>query len=191
MDHDESQLQAPVAATCDCRARRPIHLGVLLLFVVLALLAYANTFNVPPHFDDYEVAFGLSFDELLLRSRDLGRIIPWLTFVLNRQVHGNSVFGYHLLNLVVHIGVAYATFALLWQTLRTKREDAADASPWRDPAMGAALAAALFFLLHPLATQAVTYITQRYTSIAALFYVASIFFYVRARRCYEDGGRAF
>jgi tetratricopeptide (TPR) repeat protein len=43
------------------------------------------------------------------------------------------------------------------------------------------LFAALIFVLHPIQTQAVTYIVQRYASVAALFYLASLLFYVRAR----------
>ncbi|HMB30503.1 MAG TPA: tetratricopeptide repeat protein, partial [Desulfohalobiaceae bacterium] len=41
---------------------------------------------------------------------------------------------------------------------------------------------ALIFVTHPLQTQAVTYIAQRYTSMAAMFYIASVLFYILGRR---------
>jgi tetratricopeptide (TPR) repeat protein len=40
---------------------------------------------------------------------------------------------------------------------------------------------ALVYLVHPCQTQAVTYITQRFESMATVFYLAAVFFYLRAR----------
>jgi Tfp pilus assembly protein PilF len=44
-----------------------------------------------------------------------------------------------------------------------------------------ALFSALLFVSHPLQTQAVTYIVQRFTSLAALFYLLSLVFYINGR----------
>jgi len=44
-----------------------------------------------------------------------------------------------------------------------------------------ALFAALVFVVHPIQTQAVTYIVQRYASLAAFFYMGSVLFYLKAR----------
>src|SRR5207237_9499031 len=46
---------------------------------------------------------------------------------------------------------------------------------------GLASATALLWLVHPLHTQSVTYIVQRMTSLAALFYLATLVLYARAR----------
>ena len=43
------------------------------------------------------------------------------------------------------------------------------------------LTAALIFVAHPIQTQAVTYTVQRCASMAAMFYLASVFFYLKAR----------
>ena len=43
------------------------------------------------------------------------------------------------------------------------------------------LTAALIFIAHPIQTQAVTYTVQRCASMAAMFYLASVFFYLKAR----------
>ncbi|HOP48310.1 MAG TPA: tetratricopeptide repeat protein [Desulfobacteraceae bacterium] len=49
------------------------------------------------------------------------------------------------------------------------------------PVFYCSLFAALIFIVHPIQTQAVTYIVQRYTSMAAMFYLGSIMFYLKAR----------
>ena len=50
-----------------------------------------------------------------------------------------------------------------------------------------ALFAGLVFVAHPVQTEAVTYIVQRATSMAALFYVASLCLYVKSRLLQESG----
>ncbi|MEW6674426.1 MAG: tetratricopeptide repeat protein, partial [Nitrospirota bacterium] len=42
-------------------------------------------------------------------------------------------------------------------------------------------ASSLIFLTHPIQTQAVTYISQRYTSLATMFYLLSLLLYIKAR----------
>jgi len=49
-----------------------------------------------------------------------------------------------------------------------------------------ALFAALIFITHPLQTQAVTYIIQRHASLAAMFYLLSVYFYMKARSLQQD-----
>ena len=49
-----------------------------------------------------------------------------------------------------------------------------------------ALLAGLIFVSHPVQTQAVTYIVQRAASMAALFYLASLCFYVRSRLLQDE-----
>jgi hypothetical protein len=143
-------------------------------------LAYSNTFDVPFHFDDY----GLLKDE---RLRDLGRLWPphgarWLgdlSFALNHRVGGWNVFGFHAVNLAVHLGSALLVYALVAATLRAPRVRDADAGPLVRgflPVVAAAL-----FALHPLATQAVTYVVQRYASLATLLFLASLVLYARSR----------
>jgi tetratricopeptide (TPR) repeat protein len=44
-----------------------------------------------------------------------------------------------------------------------------------------ALLASVFWAVHPIQTQAVTYIVQRMTSLAGMFYIMSLHFYLRAR----------
>jgi len=52
-----------------------------------------------------------------------------------------------------------------------------------------ALFSALLFVSHPVQTQAVTYIVQRFTSLAALFYLASVVLYVKGRLACRPAGK--
>ncbi|MDH3359556.1 MAG: tetratricopeptide repeat protein, partial [Desulfobulbaceae bacterium] len=54
-----------------------------------------------------------------------------------------------------------------------------------------ALAATLLWALHPLQTNAVTYIVQRMTSMSALFVLSSLWFYVRGRLWKKPGQRLY
>jgi hypothetical protein len=104
------------------------------------------------------------------------------------------VLGYHIFNLIIHVLTAFLVYHLLFQTLKlTSKEQlfsASDSSVYPDSAPLPPLSDRIFwgsffggiiFLVHPLATQSVTYITQRYTSLAALFYVGTIVCYLKAR----------
>jgi hypothetical protein len=50
-----------------------------------------------------------------------------------------------------------------------------------------ALSAGLIFVSHPIQTQAVTYISQRFTSLATLFYLLSLIFFIKARQVNKQG----
>jgi len=50
-----------------------------------------------------------------------------------------------------------------------------------------ALGAALIWLVHPIQTQAVSYIVQRMTSMAALFYLLAFVLYIKGRLIQDDG----
>jgi len=155
----------------------------VLLFLLLGITIYSNTFNSPFIFDDlnnisnnYAIR---NFSEYL-SSWDyrIFRFVGYLTFSLNYQIHQYNLFGYHLVNLLIHI----LNTVLVWSFIRiifltpvlkgqkiTKNRNAI------------AVFAALIFLTHPIQTQAVTYVTQRFASLATFFYLLSIYLYARAR----------
>lgn len=152
-----------------------------------AALAYSNTFDVPFHFDDHRNIVqnaGL---------RDLGSLWPpagrrwlgFLTFALNLRLGGLDVRGFHAVNLAVHVAAALLVARLAATTLRTPALRGADAPPLLRRHLP--LAAGLLFALHPIATQAVTYVVQRFTSLAALLFLASIVLYAEARLALEGG----
>ncbi len=157
------------------KARIPEALWVLLV----GALAYSNSFRVPFTFDDAGQVVG-SFP-----VRDLAtaiRELPWapralgrLTFALDYALHGLDVAGYHVVNLAIHLLAALAVAALTRTALRAAGSVAAGGRRF------AGVAAALLFVAHPVQTQAVTYVVQRYTSLSTLLYVVSVLLYAQSR----------
>lgn len=110
------------------------------------------------------------------------RKLAFLTFALNHRLHGPRVEGYHVVNLLIHLGNGLLVYGLVLATLRTPlfRGREQNIAPGPDRHL-MALFAALFFVAHPVQTQAVTYISQRFTSLATMFYLLSLVFFVRWR----------
>ncbi|MGC2064154.1 MAG: tetratricopeptide repeat protein [Thermodesulfovibrionales bacterium] len=170
----------------------------LFLIAMAGLLAYSNSFTVPFQFDDRGVIAENSFirdiDNLTPSAKVLAnspryeynprRYIGYVTLALNYRWGGLDVTGYHVVNLLIHLinGILVYFFAAL--TFRTPYFNVSGTS---DQGSGTqipkfiALFAALLFVAHPVQTQAVTYIVQRFTSLATLFYLLSIVMYVKGR----------
>jgi tetratricopeptide (TPR) repeat protein len=98
-----------------------------------------------------------------------------LSFAVNYALGGVNPLGYHLVNLAIHLCTGLVLFGLVRRTLSGTKlgpRFAAAADPL-------AFAVALLWLVHPLTTQAVTYICQRYESAAALFYLLGLYAFCR------------
>lgn len=176
--------------------RRQLTLHLLLLAVVVVAL-YTNTLQVPFVFDDSQIFANqtgdfcsLSWEALQRAARSTAqanRILPNLTFALNTCLHGNAVAGYHWLNILVHLAAAITFYFLarLILSILLQREK----SPLAGREAEIALAAALLWAVHPLQTNAVTYIIQRMTAMAALFSLLAVICYLKARLQEETWGR--
>ncbi|MEW6713869.1 MAG: tetratricopeptide repeat protein [Nitrospirota bacterium] len=177
----------------------------ILLIVIAGILSYSNTFKVPFEFDDKvmvvenptikSLQYFIDMDKAkeagvyeLLISRTAG----YLSFAINYKIHGLDVTGYHIFNLSVHIINALLIYWFVLLTFNTPYFLKIIQSP-QSPAvplfsqkaqMGifTAVFSALFFAVHPIQTEAVTYIWQRVTSLATLFYLLSLVMYIKFRR---------
>jgi len=164
----------------------------IIFFIILGLLGliiYSNSFHSPFQFDDRE------YIERSIPIRDVAtmksiwdhgfvssRIIALYSFHLNYRLHGLDVFGFHLVNWVIHILASLCVWWLVTLILSTPKLK--DEAIVQDKNIVSFLIA-LLFLSHPVQTQAVTYITQRFASLATLFYLSSLCFYIKGRL--EDG----
>ena len=153
----------------------------LLVIAAATVLVYSNTFDAPFHFDDFP---NIVENARLRNLVDMwppsgGRYLGYLSFSLNYQLAGLRVFGFHATNLLIHLCNGALVFWLTSLTLRTPSVQAMEASPLIRRYLP--LTAALLFALHPVQTQAVTFIVQRFTSLATLFYLLSVALFVRAR----------
>jgi len=172
---------------------------VHILFIALAaFLAYSNSFNVPFSFDDGinivenpDIRDGRLLIEPLKhyheKLRYETRYIGFLTFALNYKFHGLQVTGYHIVNFVIHLFNALLVYLFVLYTFRTPF---LNKSALRDYAGFIAFFSALLFAVHPLNTQAVTYIVQRLTSLAVFFYLLSVVLYIKWRLMQKDADYA-
>jgi len=236
----------------------------LIIIALAAFVIYSNVYQSPFVFDANHSIVKSQVIRDVSNFLDLKRIptlrpVVDLTFALNYKFGKLDVFGYHLVNILIHIINGFIAYFLALIILRLlflpsgaeeeaerskvkgKREEGKDQRKRRKgesrgqkagiqsrrseeegkakkkkgkrkkrgseslklkaqtskretdsyqnsklktqnsklPIM--ALFAALIFIVHPIQTQAVTYIVQRYTSLAALFYMASVLFYLKAR----------
>jgi tetratricopeptide (TPR) repeat protein len=145
------------------------------LIVAVGGLVYSNTLHAPFTFDDVgQIATSWYVRDLASAAFSGPRGVGRFTFALDYAVHGFDVVGFHVVNLVIHLLAALTVYALVGVALR-----AAGAGDERRRL--ASLSTALLFVAHPLQTQAVTYVVQRYTSLAALFYLAALLLYALSR----------
>ncbi|MCX5807075.1 MAG: tetratricopeptide repeat protein [Proteobacteria bacterium] len=158
--------------------------NLLFIFIILiaGAIAYSNSFDCSFHFDDERVldssikTYSTSINEVIRINPT--RPIGMLTFAINYNIHRFDVRGYHLVNLIIHLINALLVWQLTSITFSTPVMK--DAPISRNKTIIAFLTG-LLFVTHPLATQSVTYISQRFTSLATLFYFLSLILFIRGR----------
>ncbi len=152
-----------------------------LIYLAIGILIYFNSFDNAFQFDDYDfIVNNYNIRDLFDISAiwntlaHPSRFIGFLTFAVNFHFGQLDVLGYHIVNTVIHI-INAALVCLCTRALLEKK------SLKEEKVDGAVVAfiAGLLFLVHPLQTQAVAYISQRFTSLAAVFYLFSVFNYLR------------
>ena len=159
----------PVVRGFLLRIARPAQLGVFALFG----LAYANSFNGAFQFDDFNVIVDYAAVHSLNGwLSELGQgIRPLLkfTYLLN-WISGAGVPGFHAVNLLIHGASVWLVYRLTQEFLKTKNR------LQRVPL--APLLSAALFALHPVNTEAVTYISGRSSALMTLFYLFGLLVYV-------------
>ena len=89
----------------------------------------------------------------------------FFTFAVNYVIDGIKPFGYHLLSNLIHIGNTILVFSILYSVFKRRL---------------VAFLTALFFLIHPLQTEAVTYVSGRGDSLVVLFMLLSLLFFLKS-----------
>jgi hypothetical protein len=157
-----------------------LNLAACGLIAAVGAAAYANTLEAPFVFD------GLPLQE---RLRALAwnpadwfgvgpRTIAYFTYDLQYTLHGRWLPGFHAVNIAIHV---VAALALLGAVIVTCRGQRMPATIQRDTS-GIALVSALIFELHPLQTQAVTYLFQRFESLMGMFFLLAVLCFALAVR---------
>ncbi len=145
-------------------------LGFLAVYLV-AYLVYLPALNGEFVFDDLQMLF-LDRNARILPLQVWWGVRPLLATTYWANLHLSSVitsFPYHAVNVFFHATAAILLFFALRRVLDWAF--ASDSKPWKRDTF-AAFGAALF-LLHPMQTEAVSYIAQRGEDLGALFYFAA------------------
>jgi hypothetical protein len=161
---------------------------IILFFTLLVISVFAiyyPSLSVPFYLDDRQSIFSnLAIQsptmDLLIQGPNRMRIIGYWSLWLNYQIGGLEPFGYHVMNIVIHIINSMLVYVLSYQLLRhfclsLEPQKLAKLRIW-------AFIIMVIWALHPLNSQSVVYIVQRLASIATLFYLATIICYIQARK---------
>ncbi|MBW2094970.1 MAG: tetratricopeptide repeat protein [Deltaproteobacteria bacterium] len=159
---------------------------------ILIFLVYSNSFHCSWHFDD---APNITENPLLHMTKiswhsiqaaifsDRNnpampyRPVACLSFALNYYFGGLHVAGYHLVNILIHLISSIFLFLFIYRTLTlpTFRQK------YGPSAYFIALLSTVLWAINPIQTQAITYIVQRMASLAAMFYIMAMYFYLKGR----------
>jgi hypothetical protein len=173
--------------------RSAITILCVLGVCALVFLIYSNALHSEFQFDDKQNIqenehirlTGISWQGLLdagFRSHAWQRPIPNITFALNYYFHGYDTFGYHLVNVIIHLISGLFLFLTVRETVTIARQrNQSILITDSTNILLTASAVAMIWLVHPLATQSVTYVVQRMASMAAMFSIVSMYCYIRAR----------
>lgn len=146
--------------------------------LVLALELYGPALNGPFLLDDTYQLFGRPDVGLMKLHHWLNNVRPLLnlSFYVNYQLSGTETTSYHVVNVLLHWANALLCFFILRRLLRavepgTESGGRADLAP---------LAAAALFLVHPVQTESVAYISSRSDLLSVLpAYAALLIFLSR------------
>lgn len=164
-------------------------LRVLLCAVVIlaaGALVYANSFRGAFVLDDQIgiiqnqlIRFVLPVERFFESSQPLNDFTLAVNFALGEL----DPWGYHLVNLLVHLVAGLVLFGILRRTLGSPRIG----ERIRDRADILALMVTLAWLLHPIQTESVTYVIQRCESMAGMFFLLTLY---SAIRCADAGSES-
>lgn len=162
---------------------------IFLLFLVIGLGVYANSFNNEFFWDDDDSIVDNAYikdwkhfpdfftENLIAGSGQISnyyRPVLLISFALDYHIWGLNTLGFHFTNTILHILCAWMIFLVFARltSFNGKRET---------PGRVAAFFAALLFLVHPLQTEAVTYVAGRADPLSSFFSLLSLWFFLDFR----------
>jgi tetratricopeptide (TPR) repeat protein len=165
---------------------------LFLLFCLIILISYSNSFQSSWQLDDKPNIIKnnrihlteLSPEQFWQASHakpgsgGFYRPVACISLALNWFFGQSNVLGYHIVNFFIHCWVAWFLFLAIKTLFFTPRLFKRYPP---DQIVFISATAALIWALNPIHTQAVTYIVQRMTSLAAMFSVLAILCYLKAR----------
>lgn len=166
---------------------------MLVALVLAGAVVYLNALAGPFVLDDQSAVvdnpairqFSTAPD--VLRQHDnpiAGRPVVAGTLALDYAIGELAVAPYHITNITIHIACALLLFGIARRTLQALPLDA-----YARRGNELALAIALLWIVHPLNSEPVNYITQRTESLMALFLLLTLYAAIRSRApAHESAG---
>ncbi len=155
---------------------------VIFIFLFVGFVLYFNSFWNQMFWDDYDFILNNQyikdwrylpkfFSENVIAGAgllsDYWRPLLLLVFSLEWHLWKDWVVGYHVINTLFHIFDAFLLFFILFFLFQNR---------WLS------FLTALIFLIHPLQTEAVTYVNSLGDSLSAFFIFLGLLFYLDFRR---------
>ncbi len=140
----------------------------IILIVLLGSIVFFNSLQGELHYDDYHVMNEIN---TTINVNNL-RLVTWFTFYVNSLFGESSLVLNHIVNLIIHIIISICIYLIVVFAIE-KKESLVP------------LATSILFLVHPLTTEPVNYITARFTQMYTLFCFLTLLWYVlytRTRR---------
>jgi Tfp pilus assembly protein PilF len=167
----------------------PLIVGLTTFGVFLPVLR-----NQFVNWDDYETLVdnlryrGLAWPQLrwMFTTFHMGPYQPlsWMTYGLDYLIWGMNPIGYHLTNLILHVGNA-VFFYYVCRQLIARALSMPDHGSWR--LTTSATFAALIFAIHPLRVESVAWATERRDVLSGFFFLWTLYCYLRANsNAYDD-----
>lgn len=164
---------------------------IFLLFTsVLVFCLYLNSIDGDLIFDDTSsikenasIRMKTISSQSLSRAFSTNRPVANLSFALNFHFHEYKTFGFHLVNIFIHILAGILLYLFIKKTfLLLPGKNLPDHYIW------ITMAATLLWVVHPIQTQSVSYIVQRMTSMSSMFYILTMLCYIRLRIEIREAG---
>ncbi len=160
------------------------------IVVLAGVIVYITSFSGPFIFDDFG---GIVRNPSIRSLTDLhtlfstpdatsvsGRWLTNLSFAINYAIGGLDVAGYHVVNLVLHLICAMLLYAIVRRTLLVSGWSAESGAANTTMSANAAFAISLLWVVHPLNSEVVLYLSERTESLMAVFYLFTLYAGLRA-----------
>ncbi|MEI7636282.1 MAG: tetratricopeptide repeat protein [Syntrophus sp. (in: bacteria)] len=175
------------------RTRFPgVYFSVFFL-IAAGILAYGNSLHGPFIYDDIPNIVDNQVIHNIRNAMNLSlgpagqglntRPVIRFSLAVNYAIGGDHVRGYHILNLAFHLLAGITLFGIVRRTLLTERMKGI----YGPAATLLGFACALIWLLHPIQTQAVTYIIQRCESMMGLLFLLTFYCAIRGWQSSRSG----
>jgi protein O-mannosyl-transferase len=176
------------------------NLQLAAVFILTAFIAFAPSLDAPFDFDDRPAILDNTTIRQLWPPSALWRTPPFgtavsgrpvvnysfaLNYALNRAMAisqtpasdgAEQTIGYHVANVLLHVAAALLLFAVIRRTVRSP----AVAANWHESADWLAAIVAGIWLVHPIQTEAVDYVSQRTELMVSVCYLGTLYAAIRA-----------